>query len=145
MEVHSTRFGRIEYSAEEVICFPEGLWGFPDCREWLILADAHTDALAWMQSLNRPDIAMAVASPRRFVPGYQARVSRCEVEPLRFDNAKTAKVLAILGNNGRSLTLNLKAPVVVNLDRRLGRQVIVNGDWPLQYELEDAASLKKSA
>jgi len=40
----------------------------------------------------------------------------------------------------------LKAPVVINLERRLGRQVVANGDQPVQYELiSQPAPLKKSA
>ena len=51
-----------------------------------------------------------------------------------------AKVLVIVGKNERSITLNLKAPLVINLDRRLGRQVVANNDYPVQYELSSEAS-----
>jgi flagellar assembly factor FliW len=146
MQIHSTRFGPIDVEPAEIIHFPEGLAGFSDCREWVLLADAANDALAWMQSVDRPGLTLAVVSPSRFLPGLKMRIARRELEPLRLEGMKSARVLAIVGKTNRSVTLNLKAPLVINLHRRLGRQVITNGDLPLQYELGTAApTLKISA
>jgi flagellar assembly factor FliW len=143
MEVQTTRFGPIQIAADDLIRFPEGLPGFRECREWVLLADGRNAALAWLQSADRPEIAFAVVSPRRHVPGYRLHVARRELEPLEFEDLQAARVLAIVGKNARSVTLNLKAPVVINLDRRLGRQVIANGDLPVQHELESTLAARK--
>jgi flagellar assembly factor FliW len=146
MKINSTRFGMVVFESEDMVQFPEGLLGLEECRQWVFLADGQNDAVAWMQSVERPDVALAVVSPRRFVPGYRIRVARHELQPLQFDSVKTAEVLIVVGKSERSITLNLKAPLVINLDRRLGRQVITNGDLPIQYELEaQPAAWKKSA
>ena len=51
-----------------------------------------------------------------------------------------------LQRNKRAMTLNLKAPLVINLKQRLGRQVISSGDQPVQYALEvERFPLRKSA
>lgn len=146
MQIRTTRFGSLELEADDTIHFPSGLLGLEDCRQWVLLADAQNGALGWLQSTTRPDIALAVVSPRRFVPHYQFRVYRSELAPLELANVKDAQVLTIVGKNERSITLNLKAPIVINLERRLGRQVVANGDLPLQHELNSVpATLKKSA
>jgi len=146
MRITTTRFGAVEYDAEDVIRFPEGLLGLEDCREWILLADAENEALAWMQSVDHAEIALAVVSPRRFVPGYRMRVARRELDPLQFDSLTSAEVLIVVGKTERSVTLNLKAPLVMNLERRLGRQVITNGEMPVQYELApETPAIKKSA
>ena len=49
-----------------------------------------------------------------------------------------------MSKNERGITLNLKAPILMNLEKRLGRQVIANGEMPLQYELTTTA-LRKTA
>jgi flagellar assembly factor FliW len=41
--------------------------------------------------------------------------------------------------------LNLKAPLVINLQDRLGRQVVASGEQPVQYELHNSQSLRKIA
>lgn len=146
MNTNTTRFGSIDFEQEDVIHFPEGLLGLEGCRDWVLLADAENDSLAWMQSVDHAEVALAVVSPRRFVPAYRMRVARRELEPLQFQSLQSAEVLIVVGKTENSVTLNLKAPLVINLERRLGRQVITNGEMPIQYELASGVpALKKSA
>jgi flagellar assembly factor FliW len=146
MRIRTTRFGTLDLEPADVLSFPQGLLGLEECRDWVLLADVQNDVLGWLQSTSRPEVALAVVSPRRFVPDYQFKVYRSELAPLDLKHVEDAQVLVIVGKNERSITLNLKAPVVVNLSQRLGRQVVANGDQPMQYELgSDHAPLKKSA
>ena len=84
-----------------------------------------------------------MVSPRRLLPGYQVRLSRQEMAPLALAQPQQAKVLVIVGRNDRSITLNLKAPLLINLDQRLGRQVLNNADQPVQYELQTLQPLEE--
>jgi flagellar assembly factor FliW len=144
--ITTTRFGTVEVEADDVILFPEGLIGMADCRRWVFLADAQDDALAWMQSVDRPEIALAVVGPRRYVPNYRMHVARRELDPLKLSSPGAAQVLVIVSRSECSITLNLKAPLVINLEHRLGRQVITNGQWPVQYELGvQLPALRRSA
>ncbi len=146
MKLETTRFGSVSVETDDILTFVGGLLGLEDCHHWVLLADVRNAALGWLQSINRPEVALAVVSPRRFVPDYQLRVMREELEPLRLDKIDDAHVLVIVSKNQQAITLNLKAPLVIHLDRRLGRQVVHSGDQPLQYELEPARStLKMSA
>ena len=146
MEIHTTRFGKVEFAADCVLRFPEGLPGLEDCFDWILLADPENDVIVWMQLIARPEIALAVASPRRFLPHYRLRVCRHELEGLGLDHLEDAEVLAIVSKTDRGLVLNLKAPLVVHLPRRCGRQVIANGDVPVQFALVAQAEVcKKSA
>lgn len=146
MRIHTTRFGRIDVEPADVLNFSSGLPGLEDCRQWALLADAANDALGWLQSVARGDVALAVVSPRRFVPDYQVRIPRSELSPLALADVRQAQVVVVVGRNGTGLTLNLKAPIVINLENRTGRQVVASGDLPLQFELgQERPPLKKSA
>ncbi len=136
MEIVGTRFGHVLYDSESVIRFPLGVAGFDDCREWILLADRHNDAVAWLQSTARPEVALGVVSPRRVVPSYQLRVARQELAQLECDDVRKAEVLVVVSKMDRGLIVNLKAPLVIDLERRLGRQVVANGEAPLQYEID---------
>lgn len=135
MNVNTTRFGRLQVEPHDLLDFPAGVFGLETCKQWVLLADAQNDALGWLQCTSRPDIALAVVTPRRFVPEYQVRVARQELTPLALDDLRDAKVLVIVGRNDGSITLNLKAPLVINLKNRTGRQVVVNNDVAIQHEL----------
>ena len=49
------------------------------------------------------------------------------------------------GPQGPALSLNLKAPIVVCLSTRRGRQVIAKDDHQVRYWLGQAAPLRRSA
>jgi len=146
MEILTSRFGKVTLDKEDIIRFPAGLIGFTDCRQWVLLADRRNDAVAWLQCVDKPDVALALVSPRRFLPHYKLRVTRQELAPLELADFSSAKVLAVVGKTDRGLTLNLQAPLVINPDRRLGHQVLAQGELPLRHELESGkAVLRKSA
>jgi flagellar assembly factor FliW len=146
MHINTTRFGKLAFEADDVLRFPAGLFGLEECRDWVLLADTENPVVGWMQSTTRPEVAFAVVSPRRFVPRYQVRVGAGELAPLGLERIGEAQVLTIVGRNERCMTLNLKAPLVINLERRVGRQVVNNSEQPLQHELEPyPVELRKSA
>lgn len=135
MLLHTTRFGTIQAETDDIFLFPQGLIGLEDFRRWVLLADAENDAVGWLQSTSHPDVAAAVVSPRRFVPEYQVRIARGELARLQLDELDRAFVLTLVSRNQHGLTLNLKAPVLFNLDRRLACQVVTSDDQPLQWDL----------
>lgn len=145
MRINTTRFGRLDFDPNDRLIFAGGILGLEGCREWVLLADADNEALGWLQSAERREIALAVVSPRPFVPGFQLRTSRSELAPLELTDLRQAQLLVIVGKNDTGVTLNLKAPLVINLERRLGRQVIANNDYPVQYELTTRRPLLKTA
>ncbi len=146
MQIGTSRFGNIEIEVDDVLLFPTGLVGFDDCRHWVLLGDAENECIGWLQCVSGQDLAMPVVSPRRFVADYQVRVSKSQLEPLNLSSTDHAFVLSVISKNNDDLTLNLKAPIIINLDQRIGRQVITSDEQPLQYVLSSApAPLRKSA
>lgn len=135
MLIRTSRFGQVDVQPEDILRFPEGLFGLPECRHWVLLADAENEAIGWLQCTSRPDVALAVVSPRRFVAGYQLRIPRSEAQRMALADPKAAQVLVIVSKHDGGITLNLKAPLVIHLSQRLGRQTINNADVPVRYVL----------
>ena len=124
MRINTSRFGRIDIETADLIRFPSGLPGLEDCREWALLADSTNDALGWLQSTTRGDVALAVVSPRRFVPDYQVRIPRSELTPLAIADIRQAQVVVVVGTNDKasrsisrlqSLSTSKPAPAVKSL------------------------------
>ncbi len=146
MKIHTTRFASIEIEPDDILFFRNGLIGFEDCRHWVLLADSDNSSVAWLQSMQHSDIALPVVSPRRFVSGYQVRLEPKDVDLLQLTTVEQAFVLAVVSRDDETLTLNLRAPLVVNLDRRIGGQVVTVDAQPMQYELATLpTSLRRSA
>jgi flagellar assembly factor FliW len=145
MDVSTTRFGTVTISEEDVLHFADGLIGMEDCQRWVLLADAQNSALGWMQCLDRPSVALAVVSPRRFAPDYQIRVSRRDIEPIGLVDPNAAQVVVIMSQVNGSLVLNLKAPLVIHLEQRRGRQIIARDDHAIQFRVNSPQILRKTA
>jgi flagellar assembly factor FliW len=145
MDIATTRFGTVTIDEEDVLTFVDGLIGMEDCQRWALLADSHNAALGWLQSVDRPDLALAVVCPRRFVTGYRVRICRRDIEPLGLPAAGEAQVLAIVNQAGESLALNLKAPLVIHVANRMGRQIVAKDDHPVQHLLSGARAFRRTA
>ncbi len=141
MKIHTTRFASIEIEPDDILFFRNGLVGFEDCRHWVLLADGDNRSVAWLQSMQHSDIALPVVSPRRFVADYQVRLEPTDVQSLQLTSAEQAYVLGVVSRDSDVLTMNLKAPLVINLERRIGCQVVTTDTQPMQYELATLPTL----
>ncbi len=146
IHLEGTRFGALTVCDEDVFRFPKGLIGFEQCQNWILLADDQNPMIGWLQCVDRPELALSVVSPRRFVEGYRVRIGSQQLAPLELSDGDRAYVLSIVAKHERGRTMNLKAPVLVNLDRRLGVQVVTRDDQPMQLDFpRPSAHLRKSA
>ncbi len=151
MDVLTTRFGTLSVAPQDELIFESGLLGLEHCHRWVVLTDTKNPALGWLQSLDEGHIALGVVSPRRFVPDYQLRTDRADLQTLELTMARDAEVVVIASRQAKGpeaggLTLNLRAPLVINVERRRGCQVIAKDDLPVQFPLSlPSIPLKRTA
>jgi flagellar assembly factor FliW len=80
------------------------------------------------------------------VPDYKVRLPAEQLAKLELDDLDRAFILNVVAKNEGRLTVNLKAPLLINLDRRIGRQVVTSDEQPLQHALSfEPVQLRKSA
>ncbi|MDA7950295.1 MAG: flagellar assembly protein FliW [Pirellulaceae bacterium] len=133
MYINTSRFGQISIVAEDVIIFPKGVVGFEDCRHWIVLASEEGNSVGWLQSVSQPTVALPVISPRRIDPGYEIKLAQEDLDDLSLSSPSLAYTLVVLSRHEETqLSANLRAPVLINLDDRLGKQVITLNRQPLQ-------------
>ena len=135
MDVITTRFGILAVQPQDELLFEQGLIGLEDCRRWVVLTDSDNPALGWLHSVEHGHVALGVVSPRRFVPDYQLRVDRDDLRTLKLATTRDAEVVVIASRHEVGLTLNLRAPLVINVAARRGCQVVAKDDYPVQFAL----------
>ena len=145
MEITTTRFGTLAVQPSDILMFDQGLIGLRAYRRWVVLADAHNAALGWLQSLDEPETALGVVSPRRFVPDYQLRIARQDLAPLQLAQTRDAQVVVVVSRHPEGLALNLRAPLVINVDGRKGRQVIAKDPLPVRLILPSDGEMRLTA
>ena len=128
MLIETPRFGKMEVSEERVVTFPEGLLGFRDFRRYFFHQPSDSATLLWMQSVDLPALAFVVTDPRAFKPDYKVSVTAAQLEPLEITDPEAAAVWVILTipDDPSKMTANLQGPLIVNPDKRLGAQIVIN-------------------
>jgi flagellar assembly factor FliW len=128
VQYNSERFGKLDYDEAEVIRFPHGLIGFPDMTRYFVYNDTRVDPLAWLHSLDDPNLAFLICNPFSFFPDYEVRVKLPGELRRQIGDTGDLRVLAIVtiaADFARS-TVNLLGPLVVNARTRNGWQIILD-------------------
>ncbi len=127
MDIMSRRFGALAVQDGEKILFSQGLLGFSDLKEFVLVDPGDDTLILWLQSLSKPEICLPVLEPRVFKPDYLVRLSAVERKDLGLERMNDAAVLCVLTipTEIYQMTANLKAPLVINLRQGTGRQVVL--------------------
>jgi flagellar assembly factor FliW len=123
----SRRVGPIEVPAQDILTF-DPLPGFAGRSRFVVMEHADESALAWLVSLDDPDLAFVVADPWAFFPTYDPPVAREHLAALGIEKREEVEILCLVTLDGKSIHLNLVAPLLINVSSRKGLQVI--GDDP---------------
>lgn len=129
--VDSTRFGKIEVDEEAIITFSQGLFGFENYRQFVVLCLDEKSPFRWLQSLEEPSLAFVVIEPRHFMPDYAPTISDVDAEALALSAdtpVLTFVIVTIPPGKPEEMTANLMGPIIINAVTRQARQVIVEDD-----------------
>lgn len=126
VRVESRRFGVFDVPDATILHFPQGLVGFPQLRRYVVLEHRPGSPFKWLLSVDDPDLAFAVAHPGELVADYQPPLDLA-ARLLETDPAQVALfVLVTIPSDPTRMTVNLMAPVVVDLRTRRARQIVLD-------------------
>jgi len=138
MKIQTGRFGEIEVSEEILLTFPSGLVGFPTVQNFVVLDVAEDCQYQWFQAINEPDLAFVIIDVHLLDQKFQADISdegMAELEITPSDPVLILAVVTIPAGEPDRATANLRAPLVVNLRTRKGKQLILHESIPLRLPL----------
>ncbi len=141
--VHSPVLGRLDIDPGRVVQFIEPIAGFPTCLRYALLpymqANGREDpAIRWLQAVDPPFHTFIVADPWSVVPEYAPEIADADAEQLDALSFTQAALLGIMtvSHRQRELSINLRAPVVVNHQMRLAKQVVLlNGEYTTNHRV----------
>lgn len=127
MLIQTSRFGPVTLQNEDVIEFPEGILGFTHLRQFVLLDDPNDEIFAWLQSCEVPQIAFPVLEPELFTQNYQVSLTKHDLESLGLKTQEKTRAFSIITipDDPAKMTANLKAPVVINVEKRVARQIVL--------------------
>ncbi|MBN2208438.1 MAG: flagellar assembly protein FliW [Candidatus Coatesbacteria bacterium] len=122
----------------DVIRFDEGILGFPDSHRYILVPHETDSPFAWLQSVDEENLAFLVVNPVCVKPDYLVQLPKNAADDLRLTDAAKGVVFAIVvvPEDPRKMRMNLRAPVIINVHERLGRQVVLEDtSLDLRYPL----------
>jgi flagellar assembly factor FliW len=139
MKLDTAHFGVIDVDEADFIVFPEGIPGFEDNKKFTLIGYGDNKTpFFWLQSIDDPRLCFVVTDPFMVYDNYGVDVEDEDVQLLGITDPNTVLTLAIvvIPDNPKEIRVNLKAPLLINVEKKLGKQVIQkNEDLPLRYYL----------
>ena len=151
MRAMTKNFGEIEIADDKIIVFDKGIIGFPELREFALIYNedrgSNGGSIRWLQSMNRGDFAMPVMDPLVVDPSYNPQVDDELLKPLGEMNpyAMVVLVTVTVPKDIKYITVNLKAPIVINGCNSAAAQLIVDGDeYKVKFPIYDILQMRKA-
>lgn len=137
MKITTAYMGEVEINPSQIIKFEHGLPGFEKEREFIQLLLSEESAYQVLQSVNTPSLAFIITSPYAIIPNYNFELEKSVIQALdiKSDNEVAVFVIVSLKDTLENSTVNLKAPIVLNIGNQKGKQVILEEDYAIRHRL----------
>ena len=136
-----TRFGPYEFDAASTLYLPQGLLGFGNFHRFGIgnLPDPNLPMFKLLQSLENLQLSFIVnpLDDDQELIAEADLVAACDATGTAREDAGFMLVVTLRQElNGLSLSVNLRAPLVVDIQKRMARQIVLqNPDYPVRYAI----------
>ncbi|MBP3676887.1 MAG: flagellar assembly protein FliW [Agathobacter sp.] len=136
-------FGTIDVADDKIIKMEKGMIGFPHLTHFALIFDEEKKEkkfkIMWLQSMDDGDIAFPVVDPITVKDDYQPSVSEEIIAPLGEMTGDNAYLLVTVTvpKSIEEASVNLKAPIVINMATNKGAQVITEDDYPVKHKIYD--------
>jgi flagellar assembly factor FliW len=127
--IDSKALGQVAVSQDRIINFPSGLPGFPNFRRYALIHDCLRSPFYCLQCVDNPSLAFLVTEPAALVPDYFPKNGVNYLKELDAASPEDLQILVTLtipaGRPGE-MTANLMSPLLINLAKGLGKQVVID-------------------
>lgn len=123
-------FGELEYEPQAVVEFREGIPGFEQERQFLLIERPDLKPLVFLQSLATPGLCFLTLPILGVSPDYQLEMTAADRDHLAGKRkpaiGRDVACLAIVNLRESGTVVNLLAPLVIDLKTRQAVQAIVS-------------------
>ena len=129
MRINTRHFGLLDVEENGIIDFSEGIPGFPDAKKFVLLGSGDGDSpFKWLQSVDRPELAFAVVDPFMIKKDYEINLDDDVLSMLDIEEPGDVLVysIVVVPEDILKISMNLKAPVVINARKKKGAQVVLD-------------------
>jgi flagellar assembly factor FliW len=137
MKIATKYHGDIEIHEQDIVRFQQGIPGFLEEKQFVLLPLADTPFVI-LQSIKTPALGFVMIEPFSYFPTYEIELDDNTLEQLQITGEQDVALYVILtvADPFDDTTANLQAPIVINVHKLLGKQVILtNTDYKTKHRL----------
>ncbi|MDR0952179.1 MAG: flagellar assembly protein FliW [Oscillospiraceae bacterium] len=129
MELKTIRFGMVEIDESKILSFPNGLPGLEDNRRFALLNFEDSFPLFWLQAVDDEGVCLPVINSFMAFKGYAFDIDDADCAELKIENPGDVQVMSVvvIPEDIEKMTANLAAPIIVNTESGLAKQIILGG------------------
>ena len=148
MKIETKYCGEITYQTDELIRFPDGLFGFEEEHDFLLIQLEDDEASPFcLQSTTHAETAFIVLDPFQLMPDYAPDLSDEDCARLGDPTGEHIALYAIcvLRDPMTESTVNLRCPIAMHMETRTAFQVMLTEDngYTFRHKLSELASAKE--
>lgn len=109
------------------ITLKKGILGFENLKEYELLDIENNNTLKEFNSIEEDCIGFIVVSPFEIIDEYEITLNQDIIEKLKVESPNDIIIFNILtlGQTLKESTVNMKAPIIINIKNNYGMQIIL--------------------
>ena len=139
--INSAKFGELVIDKNNVFEFVLPIIGFNDLKKYTIVDYKPDSPFKWLQSMEDMELAFPVTLCSFFGIDYKFDIPDEEADKLGIENPDdvfVCNIANIPSSNPQAATINMLAPVVINLQNKKAMQIILkNTEFEVRHRLFD--------
>jgi len=142
-----TNVGEITVEEKDIVIFKRGLPGFELLRKFAVIALEDTKPIQWLVSLEDKEVSLPVIDPWLVRTDYHLNIPKNLVDYLGITNEDKIFILTVVripDPKPEAMTINLAAPIIINLDNNQAIQYIPEkSEYSIRHFLKEELERSK--
>ncbi len=139
MKVMVLNMGEVEVAEDKIINFVQGPFAFENYKKFFIIDPEENDfPFKLLQSTEEESLGFILTDPFTFKPDYDIELNEDVLQELEIEKPEDilAFVFLVIPDKVEDISANLVAPIIINAEKRLAKQVILDGtDYETKHRI----------
>lgn len=135
MKITTRDFGEVDINENTIITIPNGIIGFEEAKRYTLLSPLGEGVFPmWLQAVDSTEPCFVVYDPWQIYPDYRFEIDDEMQSTLEASDGDALQLLAvaIVPDDYKKTTINLRCPIIVNTNNNIAGQTILE-DYEFKY------------
>ncbi len=138
---YKTKLGNISAEEKDILIFKKGLPGFQKLSKFVLLSMQNNEPIRWLVSLEDSEVSLPVIDPWLVRKDYYVNLKDDVLEFLGIEDREKILIMAVLritNDNPDDITVNLLAPLIINLSNNNSMQLLLEeSDYQIRHNVKE--------